>query len=326
MKLIVAIGVKLVCAVIGLGLSVVSFAATWPERAVQIVVSSGAGGTADIFARLIGERLAAATGQPFVIDNKPGAGGMLGAERVARAPADGYTLLLSGSPTHAIGPHLYKLSFDPMRDIPPVAMLAVAPNLLTVNPALPVKSVSEFVEFAKRSPKKPFYSSAGEGTTGHLAAEWMKQLAGIEATHVPFKSGPESVTAVIAGTVDFNFFTVPATLPQVRAGRLRALAITSQDRSPLAPEVPTVIESGYSEFVVLGWFALFAPRGVPPEITRRIELEIKNILEQPDVRDKFARLGAEPKFLDAAATTEFAEKDSLKWRDIIRKSGMKVER
>ena len=196
----------------------------WPTKPVHILVSSGAGGTADILARMIGERLAPMLGQPVIVENRPGAGGHLGAGLVARAQPDGYTLLMSGSPTHSVGPHLFKrLSYEPMRDVPPVAMVAIAPNLLVTKSSLPVKSLADLVALAREKPGQLTYSSAGNGTSGHLAAELLKSTAKLDMRHVPYKSGPEAVTGVLSGDVDFIFFTVPAVLPQVEAGKLRAL-------------------------------------------------------------------------------------------------------
>jgi tripartite-type tricarboxylate transporter receptor subunit TctC len=215
-------------------------AQSWPTKPVHVIVPFGAGGTADILARMIGERLVPALGQPVVIENRPGAGGHVGAGIVARAEPDGYTLLMSGSPTHSVGPHLFKrLTYDPMRDVPPVAMVAIAPNLLVVNASLPVRSLNDLVALAREKPGQLTYSSAGNGTSGHLAAELLKGMARIDMRHAPYKSGPEAVTGVLSGDVSFIFFTVPAVLPQVEAGKLRAIAITSAERSQLVPNVPT---------------------------------------------------------------------------------------
>src|SRR4030081_461323 len=231
----------------------------WPTKPVHILVSSGAGGTADILARMIGERLAPMLGQPVVVENRPGAGGHLGAGLSARAEPDGYTLLMSGSPTHSVGPHLFKrLTYEPMRDVPPVAMIAVAPNLLVAKASLPVKSLADLIALAREKPGQLTYSSAGNGTSGHLAAELLKSMTQIDMRHMPYKSGPEAVTGVLTGDSDFIFFTVPAVLPQVEAGKLRALAITRLARSDLVPDVPTVAEAGSNSYPVPGKFALIA--------------------------------------------------------------------
>jgi tripartite-type tricarboxylate transporter receptor subunit TctC len=292
---------------------------TWPARPINIVVSFGAGGTADILARMIGEELSTALGAAVVIENRPGAGGNLGASAVARAAPDGYTLLMSGSPTHSVGPHLFKnLGYDPMKDVPPVAMVAIAPNLLVVNSELPVKSVKELVQLARDKPGQITFSSAGIATSGYLAAKMLKKTGSLDMAHVPYKSGPEAVTGVLAGNVSFIFFTVPALLPQVQAGKLRALAITGAQRSALVPDVPTVAEAGFSDFEVLAWFALFAPRGTPEPIVQRLATETEKILKRPDIRQKMAKLGAEPRFMNPKQVTEFVAVESAKFGALLK--------
>jgi tripartite-type tricarboxylate transporter receptor subunit TctC len=304
----------------------VAGAQSWPTKPVHIVVSSGAGGTADILARMIGDRLAPSLGQPVVIENRPGAGGHLGAGLVARAQPDGYTLLMSGSPTHSVGPHLFKsLAYEPMRDVPPVAMVAVAPNLLVTNASLPVTSLQDLVRLAREKPGQLTFSSAGTGTSGHLAAELLKSTARIDVHHVPYKSGPEAVTGVLSGDVTFIFFTVPALLPQVEAGKLRALAITSAARSQLVPNVPTVAELGFPGFEVLAWYALFAPRETPKPIVARLSAEIERIVQVPDIRDKMIQLGAEPRYMNPEQVTGFVSVESPKWGQLIRESGVTAD-
>ncbi|MGZ3323490.1 MAG: Bug family tripartite tricarboxylate transporter substrate binding protein [Xanthobacteraceae bacterium] len=298
----------------------------WPTKPVHILVSSGAGGTADILARMIGERLAPMLGQPAIVENRPGAGGHLGAGLVARAQPDGYTLLMSGSPTHSVGPHLFKrLNYEPMRDVPPVAMVAIAPNLLVTKSSLPVKSLADLVALARDKPGQLTYSSAGNGTSGHLAAELLKSTAKLDMRHVPYKSGPEAVTGVLSGDVDFIFFTVPAVLPQVEAGKLRALAITSAARSALVPDVPTVAEAGYPGFEVLGWYALFAPRETPKPVVAKLSVDIEKIVGSPDIRDKMLQLGAEPRYLSPEQVAAFVAVESPKWGRLIRESGASAD-
>jgi tripartite-type tricarboxylate transporter receptor subunit TctC len=298
----------------------------WPTKPVHILVSSGAGGTADILARMIGERLAPMLGQPVIVENRPGAGGHLGAGLVARAQPDGYTLLMSGSPTHSVGPHLFKrLNYEPMRDVPPVAMVAIAPNLLVTKSSLPVKSLADLVALAREKPGQLTYSSAGNGTSGHLAAELLKSTAKLDMRHGPYKSGPEAVTGVLSGDVDFIFFTVPAVLPQVEAGKLRALAITSAARSALVPDVPTVAEAGYPGFEVLGWYALFAPRETPKPVVAKLSADIEKIVGSPDIRDKMLQLGAEPRYLSPEQVAAFVAVESPKWGQLIRESGASAD-
>jgi tripartite-type tricarboxylate transporter receptor subunit TctC len=296
-----------------------SHAQNWPTRPIQIIVSSGTGGAADIMARLVGEQLSAALGQPVVVENRPGAGGNTGAIAVARANPDGYTLLMSGSPTHSVGPHLFKnLPYDPMRDAPPVAMIAVAPNLLVVNPSLPVKSVEDLVKLAREKPGTITYSSAGIGTSGYLAAELLKNKAKLDMTHVPYKSGPEAVTGVITNAISFVFFTLPSVLPQVEAGHLRALAIASAQRSALVPNVPTIAEAGYPGFDVIAWYALFAPKGTPEPVVARLNTEIEKIVARPDIRAQMAKLGAEPKYLSPKGVADFVAHESPQWEVLLK--------
>jgi Tripartite tricarboxylate transporter family receptor len=210
---------------------VLAAAENWPAQPIRIVVSSGAGGTADILARMMGDRLSPLLGQPVVIEDRPGAGGHLGAGLVARSAPDGYTLLMSGQPTHSVGPHLFKhLTYDPMRDVPPVSMIAVAPNLLVVNASLPVRTLADLVALAREKPGQLTYSSAGNGTSGHLAAELLKTMAHIDIRHVPYKSGPEAVTGVLAGDVSFVFFTSPPSCPRSKpasCGRWQSPALAA---------------------------------------------------------------------------------------------------
>ena len=301
-------------------------AQSWPTKPVHILVSSGAGGTADILARMVGERLAPVLGQPVIVENRPGAGGHLGAGLVARAQPDGYTLLMSGSPTHSVGPHLFKrLTYEPMRDVPPVAMIAVAPNLLVAKSSLPVKSLADLIALAREKPGQLTYSSAGNGTSGHLAAELLKSTARIDMRHVPYKSGPEAVTGVLTGDVDFIFFTVPAVLPQVEAGKLRALAITSLARSELVPDVPTVAGAEFPGFEVLGWYALFAPRETPKPVVAKLSAEVEKIVRSPDIHDKLLQLGAEPRYMSTEQVIAFVAVESPKWGQLIRESGASAE-
>jgi tripartite-type tricarboxylate transporter receptor subunit TctC len=230
---------------------------------------------------------------------------------------------MSGSPTHSVGPHLFKnLNYEPMRDVPPVAMVAVAPNLLVVNSELPVRSLGDLIQLARAKPGQMTYSSAGNGTSGHLAAELLKSMARIDMLHVPYKSGPDAVMGVLSGDVNFIFFTVPAVLPQVETGKLRALAITSAARSQLVPNVPTVAEAGFPGFEALAWYALFTPRETPRPIVAKLSAEIEKIANLPDVRDKLVQLGAEPRYMSPEQLTSFVSVESPKWGQLIRDSGI----
>jgi tripartite-type tricarboxylate transporter receptor subunit TctC len=306
--------------------SVACFAQTYPTHPIQVIVPFAGGSASDVITRVVLERMGDAMGRRFIVDNRPGAGGNTGTAAAARAEPDGYTLLMSGSPTHSVGPHLFKhLTYDPMRDVPPVAMMAVAPNLLVVNAAQPVKSLQDLIRLAREKPGQLTYSSAGNGTSGHLAAELLKNTAGLEINHVPFKTGPDAATAVLSGEVTFVFFTVPSVLPQVEAGKLRALAITSARRSPLVPDVPTVAELGFPGFEVLGWYALFAPRGTPSAIVERLNAEIEKIVALPEIRNKMAQLGMEPRYLNPQQLTDFVAVESPKWGRLLQEAGVSAD-
>lgn len=303
--------------------SAVAQPAAWPSRPVRVVVPFAPGGTVDIVSRLLTERLGAALGQPFIIDNKPGAGGNLGTEMVVRAPNDGYTFLIAGAPTHVVNPHLYKnLSYDPINHMVSVALIGTAPNLLIVNPALPVKTVEDLVTLARSKPGTISFSSAGNGTSGHLAGELFKRQANIDIQHVPYKGQADAITAVIRGDVAFAFVTVAGTLQQVQAGRLRAIAITSKTRSALAPDVPTVVQSGYADFEVLAWYSMSAPKGTPPEIINKVVRELDKIMKEPATLERFTTLGAEPNFLLGKAFVDFMNRDSIRWGKVIRDANL----
>ncbi|HVZ51081.1 MAG TPA: tripartite tricarboxylate transporter substrate binding protein [Pseudolabrys sp.] len=306
-----------------LGLLLMSAAAAraenWPTRPIRFVVAFDAGGTVDIVARVVGDRLSKDLGQPVVIENRPGAAGNIAGEYVSHATADGYTFLVSGQPTHSVGPHLFKnLNYNPMRDVPPVAMLAVSPNLLVVNAKLPVKSVADLVKLAKEKPGTVTYSSAGIGTSGFLAGEMLAHKADLKITHIPYRGGGAAVNGLLSGNVDFMFFTIPALLPHVKSGDLRALAIAGKDRSPLVPDVPTIAEAGYPGFDVNAWYGLFAAHGTPQPIVDKISAAIGKILAEKDVQERFAKLGAEPHYLGPKALTDYINVESPSFEPLLK--------
>lgn len=296
--------------------------APWPSRPVRLVVAFAPGGTVDLLTRFMAERLTPLLGQPVVVENRPGAGGNLATEAVMRSPADGYTFVVGGSPTHSVNPHLLRLSYDPIADMSAVALLGTAPNLLVVNPSLPVNSVADLVALARSQPGKLSFSSAGNGTSGHLAGELFRKQAGVEMQHVPYKGQADALTGVIRGDVAFAFVTVAGTLQQVRAGRLRAIGITSRGRSPLAPELPTVAESGYPDFEVLAWYSVSGPKGVPAESVARLAQALERIMKEPATAERLQGLGADPTFLSGAAFVDFMTRDSARWGRVIRDAGI----
>jgi len=294
----------------------------WPTRPIQIVVASGAGGSADIIARIIAEKLAPALGQPVVIEDRPGAGGNTGAGSVARANADGYTLLMSGSPTHSVGPHLFKnLSYDAMRDVPPVAMVAVAPNLLVVDAGSPIMSVSDLINLAREKPGTVKFSSGGIGTTGHLAGELLRASASLKMLHIPYKDGTQGAIGVLTGDVTFTFFTLPSLLPLIEAGKLRALAFTSAERIKLMPGIPTVAELGFPGFEVVAWYALFAPRGTPDAVVTKLSRQIETIVNSDEFRNQMAKLGTEPKYMSPQQVIDYVAVESPKWGALLKDIG-----
>lgn len=294
----------------------------WPNKPIRLVVAFAPGGTVDLLSRFLAERLTPLLGQPVVVENRPGAGGNLATEMVLRAPADGYTFVVGGSPTHAVNPHLLRLSYDPIADMSGIALLGAAPNLLVVNPSLPVSSVADLVALARRQPGKLSFSSSGNGTSGHLAGELFRKQAGVDIQHVPYKGQADAITGVIRGDVGFAFVTVAGTLQQVRAGRLKAIAISSRGRSALAADIPTVAESGYPDFEVLAWYGMTGPKGVPADITARLAQALERIMKEPGTAERFQGWGADPTFLSGPAFVDFMARDSARWGRVIREAGI----
>jgi len=253
------------------------WAQAYPEKPIHIVAIFPAGGTADILARTIGDKLHQSWGQPVIVENRPGASGNIAAEAVAKSAPDGYTILLGGLTTHGINPSLYRhLPYDPIRDFAPITVAAATPLVLEVNPSVPVHSVRDLIALAKSKPGELNYASFGNGTSGHLCTVLFSSLAGIEMTHVPYKGSAPAMTDLLSGRVQVMFDAIPASLPHVKAGKLRALAVTSAERSPALPDVPTVAEAALPGFEVVGWLGFFAPAGVPSSIVHKLSVEIGN--------------------------------------------------
>ena len=309
-----------------LSVSGTAFAQGYPAHPIRIVVPASAGaGVLDIMARLVGQRLGAALGQQVVIDNRAGAGGNLGAEVAAKAPADGYTLLISNT-SLVVSPYLYaRLTYDPLTDFLPVTMVNSAPLMLVVHPSLTAKSVADLIAHAKAHPGQLNYGSGGVGSTPYLAAELFKSLAGVDVVHVPYKGGAPALADLVAGQLSFMIENVPGTMPFVRDGRLRALAITSSQRSPLAPELPTMAEAGVPGYEMVGWNGLFAAKGTPHEIVARLNTELVKILRAPDVTEQMAALGAEPGGDAPDEFGSFVKGESMRWGKIIKEKGIRLE-
>jgi tripartite-type tricarboxylate transporter receptor subunit TctC len=299
---------------------------TYPTRPIHMVVPSSPGaGVTDIMARLVGQHLSARIGQQIVIDNRPGASGIIGSEVVSRAAPDGYTLLVANV-SFVVNPLLYpKMPYDPLKDFIPITMINSAPMLLVVNPSIPAKSVAELIAFAKSRPGKLNYGSGGLGSTPYLAAELFKSLAGIDVVHVPYKGGAPALSDLVGGQLTFMIENMPGTMPYAKAGNLRALAVTSPQRSELAPELPTMAEAGVPGYEMSGWNGIFAVKGTPPAIVARLHSEVAEILHTPEVRQELAALGAEPVGETPDEFAAFLKTDMARWGNIIQEKGIRSD-
>ena len=301
--------------------------ATYPSRPVRLIVPFTPGGTTDIFARLVGEKLSQSLGQQFVIENRGGAGGNIGTDAVAKADPDGYTLVMGTVGTHAINPSLYtKMPYDALTDFAPVAYVAGVPNLMVVSPKkVKATTVEEFIAEAKATPGKMTMASSGNGTSIHLSGELFKQMTGIEMPHVPYRGSGPAVNDLIGGQVDVMFDNLPSSIEQVRSGNLRALAVTSSKRSPAIPDKPTLAEAGLPGFEASSWFALFAPKGTPPEITSKLNQEVRKALETPELQKRFADLGGEIQSMRPDELMAYVKSEHEKWAKVVKASGAKVD-
>jgi len=303
-----------------------ALAETWPTRPIRFIVPFAPGGGGDVVGRIIGQRMSDQLGKPLVIDNRAGGGGTLGCELAAKAAPDGYTLLLGNVGPIAVGPALYpKLAYDPVRDFAPVTMIASFPNLLVANPGLPFKTVPELVAYAKSRPGTLNFASAGAGTSTHLAGELFKSVAGIDVVHVPYKGGAAAMTDIIAGQVAYYFGTMPSSMPLAKAGKLRALAVTSLTRSPAAPEVPTIAESGYPKFETAAWYGLMFPTGTPREIVARTNAATMVVLALPDIRERLVHEGSEPLGSTPAQFGAYIKAEIAKWSAVVKAANLKAD-
>ncbi len=303
-----------------------AIAETWPTRPIRFIVPFAPGGGGDVVGRIIGQRMSEQLGKPLVIDNRAGGGGTLGCELAAKAAPDGYTLLLGNVGPIAVGPALYpKLAYDPVRDFAPVTMIASFPNLLVANPGLPFKTVPELVAYAKSRPGTLNFASAGAGTSTHLAGELFKSVAGIDVVHVPYKGGAAAMTDIIAGQVAYYFGTMPSSMPLAKAGKLRALAVTSLTRSPAAPEVPTIAESGYPKFETAAWYGLMFPTGTPREIVARTNAATMSVLALPDIRERLVHEGSEPMGSTPAQFSAYIKAEIAKWSGVVKAANLKAD-
>ena len=301
-------------------------AQTYPAKPVRIVVPFPAGGGTDIFARLIGKKLAESFGQQFVIDNRVGASGIIGSELVARAAPDGYTLLMGTTGTHATNPVVFaKLPYDALKDYAPVSLVAESPFVLLVHPSVPVKNVRELLALAKRQPGALTYGSSGVGSSSHLGFELFNLLAGIRTLHVPYKGLPPATADTIAGNLTMTWDSVTASGPFIKAGRVRALGIGSAKRSALLPELPTIAEAGLPGYELGSWYGLLAPANTPPEIVRTLHRDTIKGLAGNDLKDQFAALGAEPIGSTPEAFTTTLQRDLAKWAKVAKAANVRAE-
>ena len=297
----------------------------YPTRPITILIPFPAGGSADTLARLIGAKLSDSLGQAVVVENKPGAGGNLGTDAVAKAAPDGYTLLLAPS-SIAIAPSLYsKLPFDPIKDFAPVTLIGSIPMVVVVNPEFPAKTILELVALAKAKPGEITYASAGNGSTNHLAVELFKIKTGIDMLHVPYRGNPLAIVDVIAGRVPVFFDFVLTGLPHVREGKVRALATTGAHRSAVMPDVPTVMEAGVPDFEASTWFGLYAPAGTKPAVVEKLNTEILAVLAMPNIRERLTALGVDIIAAGPQALAALTKSDLEKWGPIVQKAGVKLD-
>ena len=302
-----------------------ALADTYPSRPVKLILPFPPGGGTDILGRLIGEQLAVRLGQPVVQENRGGAGGNLGAEAVARAAPDGYTLLLA-APTLAISPTLYpKLAYDPLKDLAPIALVATVPNVMVTHPSVPARTLQEFIALAKRRPGELNFGSGGAGTSNHLGGELFNMVAGVKLVHVPYKGVNLAMQDVLAGNVQLVFIGIPAAAPHIRAGKLRALAVVAPQRSSALPDVPTAAEAGLPGFEVTTWYGVLAPAGTPRAIVERLNTELGRIMLAPELQPRLADMATEPRSGTPEAFAAYLREETAKWGKVIRDAGLRAE-
>jgi tripartite-type tricarboxylate transporter receptor subunit TctC len=313
-------------------LALPSFAqSTWPNRPVKIIVPFAAGGTTDILARAIAPELAKAFGQPFVVDNRGGAGGNLGSDMVAKSPADGYTLLMGTVGTHGINQSLYaKMPYDPIKDFAPITLLAGVPNVMVMNAekarTLGINNVPDFIKYAKAHPGKLNMASSGNGTSIHMAGELFKSMTGTFMVHLPYRGSSPALLDLVAGNTDVMFDNLPSSLQHIKSGRLKAFAVTSSQRSAVLPDVPTIEEAAKLKgFEASSWFGLLAPAGTPPDIVNRIQQEVAKSLNTPSIKEKLLLQGAIPSGNTPQEFTKVIAAETTKWATVVKDSGAKVD-
>jgi tripartite-type tricarboxylate transporter receptor subunit TctC len=300
-------------------------AQSYPTKPIRIIVAYTPAGTTDILARAVGQKMTETWGQSVIIDNRPGANGNIGTEITAAATPDGYTIVMATAATHSINNTLYpKLKWDAVRDFAPISLVARVPNILVVNNSLPVKSVKELIAYGKANSGKLNHGSPGLGSTGHLSAELFKSASGLQMTHVPYKGSAPTLADLVAGQIQVVIDNMPPYLPQVQAGKIRGLAVTTATRSAAAPNLPTIAEAGVKGYEAGSWFGLAAPKGVPADVIAKLSAETDRILKLPDVKERLIGLGAEPVGGKPEDFAAFIRSEQAKWRKVITQAGIKL--
>jgi tripartite-type tricarboxylate transporter receptor subunit TctC len=300
--------------------------AVYPDKPIRIIVAYTPAGATDILARAVGQKMSEAWGQPVIIENRPGANGNIGTEVAARANPDGYTLLMVTAGTHGVNPGLYrKLPWDAVKDFAPVSLVAMVPNIMVINNSVPVKNVKELVAFLKANPGKHSYGSPGHGSTAHMSMELFKSMTGTDVVHIPYKGSAGVLQDLIAGQIMITIDNMPPYLPQVKAGKIRALAVSPAKRSPAVPELPTIAEAGVTGYDAAAWFGLVAPAGTPKAIVDKLAAETQKILKQPDVAERLSGLGAEPVGSTPAEFTAFIKVEIAKWAQVIKDAKVELQ-
>jgi tripartite-type tricarboxylate transporter receptor subunit TctC len=317
---------RLALAAAALALVSTSFAQTYPTRPVRMMVPFPAGGGSDTMGRIVGAKLSERLGQQIVVENRPGAAGSIGADIAARAPADGYSILLGSTSELVQYPNVNpKIPYDPLRDFAPVSLVGTIPMVLVVHPSLPVKNVKDLVALAKSRPGEINFGSAGQGATTHLAVELFIQLTGVRMTHVPYKGSPQAVADLVAGNVQLGIPTMPAALPFIKAGRVKVLGVTTGKRASNLPDVPTLNEAGVKGYEAALWTGILAPAGTPAPIINRLNAEIAKVLELKDVQEALARQGAEAQPSSPAEFAAFLKSDYAKWARVVKEGGIRIQ-
>lgn len=300
-------------------------AAKYPSKPIRMIVGYAPGGGSDIMGRLMAQQITDALGQQVVVENRAGAAQNVAAEYMTKQPADGYTIFMS-SAAHGINVSLYpKINYDPVKDFIPVAVFATSPNLLLVHPSFPAKNVKEFIAVAKKNPGKLNFSSSGSGSSQHLSGEMLKVMIGVDMTHIPYKGSAPSLTALASGEVDFAFNNIPSAQPLMTPGRIRALGITSQKRSPLVPDLPTMIEGGLPGFVTETWYGLLVPTGTPREVVTTLNAVAVKAVQKPEFRERLAQMGADPVAETPEYFVKFLNAEIARWAKVVRESKAKPE-